>query len=140
MNLILQNRLNYNIYRALKFVYNDLTSNYEQLLAKGSHVSMSVRLMHTIAIEVLNCINEIALKYLQELFERHSHSYGTRNEEKLFQNWFNNVRYGYYSFKYLGTKIWNNLPTNVKVCTDLNELKKNLKLWKNCSCLTRGAT
>jgi len=125
-------------YRALKFVYNDFTSDYEQLLLKGNHVSMSVHLMHTVAVEVYKCMYNIAPEYIQALFERHNHCYGTRNESKIVQKRFNTVRHGYYSFKYLGAKIWNNLPRDVKACTSINEFKRNLKSWKNCSCLARG--
>ena len=125
-------------YRALKFVYNDFMSDYESLLLKGNHSSVSVHLMHSIAIEVYKCIKGTSPEYLSDIFERHVHSHGTRNHSKLLQKRFNTVRYGYCSFKYLGAKIWNNLPMNVKESINIGDFKKNLRMWKNCTCLSRG--
>jgi phosphohistidine swiveling domain-containing protein len=125
-------------FRALKFVYNDFSSDYEFLLQKGNHVSISVHLMQTIAIEVYKCVNGIAPEYLRDLFCKHDHCHNTRNNDKIIHKRFNTVRYGYYSFKYLGAKIWNNLPVDIKDALSIHEFKKSVKQWKNCNCLSRG--
>ena len=134
MKVIIKKFLNYNTELDI-CIHN---SNYKDLFLKGDHLIMSVHLMHTIAIEVYKCINGIAPKYLQDLFIKQNHRYGMRNSSNVMLNRFQTVKYGYSSFKYLGAKIWNNLPNEVKNAMDVNTFKHELKSYKNCNCLIRG--
>ena len=131
---------NYNIkrleklqFRALKFVNNDFESSCEELLSKSNVLSISIHLLHNIAIEVYKCINNLAPDYLCNIFERQDNHYGTRNVNKLIQNRFKTYKYGYQSFKYIGSKVWNNIPSEIKNVESLREFKYNIKKWKsNC--------
>ena len=53
----------------------------------------------------------------------------------LLQPKFNTKRYGYRSFKYFGSKIWNSLPTSIKNLDDLDLFKRDLFNW----CMTDHA-
>ncbi len=45
------------------------------------------------------------------------------------------VTYGYKSFTYLGAKLWNEMPTNIKNVMTITEFKERLKAWDGqCKC------
>ena len=112
---------------------NDFESSCEELLSKSNVLSISIHLLHNIAIEVYKCINNLAPDYLCNIFERQDNHYGTRNVNKLIQNRFKTYKYGYQSFKYIGSKVWNNIPSEIKNVESLREFKNNIKKWKsNC--------
>ena len=127
-------------YRALKFVFNDFQNSYEDLLVKSKNLSVSVYIMHCIVTEVFKCLNELAPVYLQDMFVRHQTRYVTRNEDKLLQRRFKTEKYGYYSFSYLGAKLWNRMPPHIKNAVNLYDFKNQLKSWDDCSCLYKVDT
>ena len=59
--------------RALRFVYEDHSVSYEQLLDKAKMPSLYVRRQRTMAIETFKIINKIAPVCLQDLLHtKHS--------------------------------------------------------------------
>ena len=124
-------------YRALKFVYNEFDVSYEDLLKKSKTLSISVHMMHCIAVEVFKCLNDIAPVYLREMFSKHSRSHNTRSVNSLTQSRFNTYKYGFYSFKYLGAKLWNAMPNNIRCAVTLKDFKDKIKNWDDCSCLCK---
>ena len=55
--------------RALRFVYEDHLSSYEQLLDKAKMPSLKIRRQRTMAIETFKFINKIAPVCLQDLLQ-----------------------------------------------------------------------
>ena len=123
--------------RALRFVYDDYVSSYEELLLKNNHSSISVHYMHCLASEVYKCINDIAPEYLRNIFVKQNHGYSLRDHCSLIQNRFKTVKYGYNSFGYLGAKIWNKMSINIKNSTCYEDFSLKLKDWTDCSCLMK---
>ena len=111
--------------RALRFMYYDFESTYEELLRKGNHRSISVILIHAIAIEVYKCLNELSPEYMSSMFQNQNHNYNVRNCNSLKLKKFNTLKYGYNSFTYLGAKVWNNYQTTLKNPLLLLRLKSN---------------
>ena len=60
---------------------------------------------------------------------RQGSKYNLRDQSRLLQIKFNTKRYGYRSFKYFGSKIWNSLPTIIKNLDALNMFKRDLFNW-----------
>lgn len=123
--------------RALRFLYDDFDSTYNELLAKGNHKSMSVLLMHSIATEVYKSLNGLSPDYMVNMFTRNNHDYNMRNRQGLIQPSFSTIKYGYSTFSYLGAKIWNRLPNDVKESSSLSVFKNRLSLYQDCSSLLR---
>lgn len=123
--------------RALRFLYDDFDSTYTELLAKGNHRSISVLLMHTIATEVYKSLNGMSPDYMVNVFRRTNHQYNVRNQHGLIQPSFSTMKYGFNTFSYLGAKIWNNLPNNVKEAGSLDVFKNRLSFYHDCSSLMR---
>ena len=47
------------------------------------------------------------------------------------------THYGIQSVRYLGPKMWNMVPDNIKNCNSLNKFKNSIKLWKPNECPCR---
>ena len=121
-------------FRALRFVSNDFTSNYDDLLNSMKKNTLLLNRIQTLAIEMYKCVNDNAPEYLCNLFDQHNISYVLRDNNRLFQNRFKTVKYGLRSIRYMGAKLWNELPVNLKDSTSLEIFKDLIKKWEGpCS-------
>jgi hypothetical protein len=127
--------------RALRFVYNDYISSYDQLLQKANMNTLYLCRLRSIAIETFKIMNNIGPNYLSDLLEEKSHEHDMRSKRNVTQPKVNSVSYGINSFRYKGAKIWNSLPNNLKHCLTLEEFKMLIKTWYgpqcNCQMCTR---
>ncbi len=64
----------------LRFLFNDFTSSYAELLKKSEQPSIPILLIRSIAIEVYKCINEIAPEYLCTFLTKHNIPYDLRDD------------------------------------------------------------
>ena len=114
--------------RALRFVYNDFTSSYEELLHMSKLPSLKVRRMRSIAIETFKIINRKGPSYLYDLIniKKHQYSFRYKNTAQLPQ--VRTTRYGINSFRFTAAKFWNELPQNFRNETDF---KSNFKINKH---------
>ena len=56
-------------------------------------------------------------------------NYDLRNKSRLLQPKFNTYKYGYNSFIYLGSKLWNSLPSHLKHIDDLYNFRREIYKW-----------
>ena len=56
--------------------------------------------------------------------------YNLRDSNRLQQPEFQTVRYGYPSFRFYGSKLWNALPADVKKSENLLHIKNNITQWR----------
>ena len=115
--------------RALATVYCDKSLAYEDMLKKSSQLCIRLNLIRLLAIEMFKCMNGLNPLYIKDMFSGKDSSYNLRDNRRLMQPKSNTKRYGYKSFKYLGSKVWNCLPPCVKNVNDLNLFKKNIYIY-----------
>ncbi|CAB4041326.1 Hypothetical predicted protein [Paramuricea clavata] len=80
------------------------------------------------AVMTFKCMNNLAPKYLCDMFEKRSciHNRSTRNCNSIQIPLFKTAS-GQRSFAFRGASIWNNLDTELKKCTSLKTFKSQLK-------------
>lgn len=80
------------------------------------------------AVMTFKCMNNLAPKYLCDMFEKRSciHNRSTRNCNSIQIPLFKTTS-GQRSFAFRGASIWNNLDTELKKCTSLKSFKSKLK-------------
>jgi hypothetical protein len=121
--------------QVLCFVYNDYTSSYEELLIISGQPSIAIHIIRNMAIQVFKCLHEISPEYVCSLLTKHHVQYNLRDGNKLTQKHFNTVTYGKRSFAYMGEKLWNCMPNEIKNSITLKEFKERLKTWDGpCVC------
>ena len=122
--------------RALRFVFGDYVSSYENLMKEAKLVNIYLMRLRQLAVEVYKSLNGLGPKYIQELFSINDVQYDTRSN-RLTQPKFKTITYGFNSISYKGTKIWNGLPEPLQNAISLQEFKRLIKTWEgpNCDCL-----
>ena len=122
--------------RALRFIYNDLSSSYETLLRKVQMPSLNVQRLHFILTEIYKTFNKTNPLFMHDLIRRKNIKYELRRNYILDVPNVNTKAFGLHSFRYLGTHIWNLLPNDLKSAQNVTQFKKMLKTWSGpmCSC------
>ena len=115
--------------RALRFIFFDYASPYRELLKHGQFLSLSALRIRYLAIEMDKCVHGLNPPYLNELFKSKDTSYHFRDSNRLQQPEFQTVRYGFKSFPYYGSKLWNAPQAEVKKSENVNHFKKNATQW-----------
>ena len=132
-NRKLNNRINRIHERALRIVYYDKLSSFEELLLKDNSVSIHIRNIQILALEIYKVVNDISPEIMKQVFQiKKSLRYPSRN---IFET--RNIHtssYGIESLANLGPKIWSLVPDDIKAIKSFNLFKKNIKLWKPNKC------
>jgi hypothetical protein len=121
--------------RALRFVYQDYLSSYELLLLRGNHSMLYINRLRSMAVEVFKALNDYSPEYIKDMFEIKDINYNLRTAVSLKQPKYNSITHGFNSFRYKGTKIWNDLPHEIKSCLSLKEFIEMIKKWQGPKCL-----
>ena len=130
-------------YRALRMVYRDETSSFNELLEKDGAVTIHHRNLQFLAIEMYKVFKGLAPTFLSDIFEKHQNanteniSANTRSATS-FYNPCNpkTVKYGLETLRSIGPKIWNMIPVDLKNTASLPVFKTKIKKWvpHNCPC------
>jgi ribonuclease P/MRP protein subunit RPP40 len=120
--------------RGLRFVYNDYTSDYEQLLAKASLPTLELGRLRNICTEMYKAINGHSPNYICNLFQEKTTHYSLRDPLNIHIPRPKTTKFGKHSFRYFGSHLWNNLPSQIKQSKDINTFKNLIKSWTGPSC------
>ena len=125
----LNSKINAMHFRALKIVYRDNVSTFDELLKRDNSVRVHHRNIQFLAIEMFKVKLGIAPSFMNDTFQKRSQS--------EFYNYNNprTVLYGTETIRCLGPKIWKNLPYSIKTSSN-KVFKENVKKWipTNCPC------
>ena len=130
------NRINKLHERALRLVYSDYESTFEDLLTKDGSFTVHHYNIQTLAIELYKVYNNISQTIFGELFTRNNNGYYLRSKSDFVIPQIRTVLKGSNSIRYFGPIIWNLIPEELKNITSLNIFKKEIRRWKpkNCPC------
>ena len=99
--------------RCLRVVYNDRLSSFTELLNKDNFVSLHVRNIERLAIEMFRFYNGLSPPLMNNIFKvRAKNSYNFRHFSQIYRPMVKSVYHGIESISYLGPKIWEILPKN----------------------------
>ena len=132
---ILNNKINRIHERALRIVYKDNVSSFEDLLLIDNSFTVHERNIQTLAIELYKVVNRLSPKIMDFVFPlKKVIRYPNENIFKTTN--IKTVAWGTESLGYLGPKIWNIIPDNLKSLKSLPLFIKNIRTWKpfNCPC------
>ena len=116
-------------------VYNDMSSSFDELLLRNDSVSMHIRNIQLLDVELYKVANGLSPKMMSHVFPlKVNQRYPTKNIFKSRN--VHSLNYGTESLSHLGPKIWSLLPDDLKNIKSLNAFKINIRQWRpaNCSC------
>ena len=85
--------------RTLRILYNDSTSDYNQLLNKSSKASMEVKRLRNLALAMFKTLNNLNPEYMKEIFYKTANVTHRPFNIKVNQN--NTTKHGNKSLKSL---------------------------------------
>ena len=115
--------------RALRIIYRDKVSSYDQLLENANVMPLDLIRLKYLAVETFKCIKGYNPKYLNDLFIKKDQNYALRDQDTVIQRRFKTYTFGYNSFSYFGSKVWNNLPTDLKNTSSTDTFKAGIDKW-----------
>ena len=115
--------------RALRILYDDHTSTYDELLEKAGTNTLLINRLRILALTVFKSLNALNPPCLNDIFSKKCVPYRMRDSSIIEQPKHRTTTFGLRSFSYVGAKMWNELPTYLKETTDLNDFKSLLDTW-----------
>ena len=109
--------------RALRAVYCDTRSSYDELLRKAKLTTLGCRRLQDIAIITYKAKYNIYPPYIKDIFKLDKPRYGLRNSGDYFIPRYNTTTCGRQSLRYVGPVIWSKLS---KTQNQFTALKRKL--------------
>ena len=132
----LNNRINTLHERALRLVYKDTYSSFQDLLHRDKSVTIHHRNLQKLVTEMYKVKNGIAPMIMNCIFEENSSHYTLRNNRIWTTHNVRTVNSGTETLSFRGPKTWDLLPESIKGAKSLAEFKTKIKTWKpeGCTC------
>ena len=133
---MLNNRINKIHERALRIVYNDDHSSFDELLNRDGSFTIHEKNIQVLAIEIFKVINGLSPEIMKHVFPlKESYEYSSRFPFKTVN--INSVSYGTETLSFIRPKIWALVPNDLRKIKSLPEFKRKIKLWKPQKCPCR---
>ena len=132
----LSNKINNVHEKALRIVYSDYKSTFQELLDKDASFSVHHRYIQTLAIEIYKHIHRLSPAIMGEVFRiNRTLPYNLRTQNYFSSRVPETVKYGTETISCLAPKVWALVPEKLKECSCLEAFKSKIKKWKpDCSC------
>ena len=136
-NRTLNNKINKLHERALRIVYSNETSSFEDLLQKDKSFTIHERKLQKLGRLMYQVKNNLCPKIVKDVFLIREILYNLRNKciwesQNLRTNF-----YGTETISFRGPKIWMTIPDSIKNSTSLTTFKQAIKRWKPSGCTCR---
>ena len=132
----MNNKMNKLHERALRILYKDDISFFENLLEKDNSVKIHDGNIKLLAKEMYKVYNNILPNALGEFLTNRALNYNLRHASTFIRDKVSTTYYGTNSLQILGPKIWDLLPPDIKSAESLESFQAKIKTWKveNCPC------
>ena len=140
-NLFHSRRLNKKINsiheRALRITYRDNTSAFQGLLNKDNSVSIHHRNLQVLATKMFKIHRGLSPDILRETFVSKTSLYNLHRNDTFNKRKVHSVYHGTESLSFLGPKIWDLVPVELKQSETLYSFKLKIKNWILFECPCR---
>ena len=129
--------------RALRAVYMDETSSFEELLKKDGSFSIHHRNIHILATEMYKVKHKLSPIFMEDVFSENTLSNesvasGTREHNDFYVTSNpKSTNFGIETIRHIGPKIWNQIPDSIKNAKSLETFKSSIKEWTPVHCPCR---
>ena len=123
--------------RALRLVYDDFKSTFEELLVRDKSFSIHHQNIQTLAIEIYKFLHGLSNGNFKDFFVLKNNRHNIRSKCDLAVPLVNTVLKGKNSLRYFGPVIWNSIPLDIRLLDSFNTFKSKIRQWKpeNCHCI-----
>ena len=125
----LNNKINSIHERALRITYQDDTSTFQELLNKDNSVSIHHRNLQVLATKMFKIHRDLSPEILRETLASKTSSYNLRRNGTFEKRKVHSVYHGTELLSFLGPKIWDLVPMELKQSETLYSFKLKIKNW-----------
>ena len=122
-NRKLSNHINRIHERALRIAYQDHNSTFNEILAKDGSFKIHDSNLQKLLIEIFKVKIKLAPEIMNEVFDFIECRHPLRNELRFKSRNICTVRYGIETADFVSSRVWTNVPNELKKSTSLNEFK-----------------
>ena len=133
----LNNKINRIHERALRIAYKDNVSSFENLLLMDNSVTVHQRNLQLLMIEIYKTRNNLNPSFMKQIFEAKVLPYNLRCSEKLQLPKAKTTGLGIDTVRFVGGRVWETLPTELKTSSSLKIFKRHIKSHKCDACNCR---
>ena len=122
---------------ALRFVYDDFKSTYEELLNKANIPFWHIKRIRTMAVETFRILNDMSPPVLSDLVRiKDCSSYIFRYQNVLQVPQVRTTKYGKKNFRFAAAILRNSFQDNLRQVSSFNQFKALNSNWsvKDCKC------
>ena len=132
----LNERINHIHEKALRIVYKDFNSSFQELLIKDNSSNIHHRNLQKLVTEIFKVKNGLSPELMNDVFEFIEKPYSLRTTSHFRSRKIRTTKYGIETPSYLGPKLWNLVPNEYKTIESLEAFKVKIKTWvpENCPC------
>ena len=117
--------------RCLRLIYNDKKSSFKDFLEKDGSVFIHYRNLRTLAVKLFKVFKGLSPVIFVEAFPvRQQSQYNMRNYSYFAMPRAKTVNHGLESLSYIGSTLWDSIPSHMKEIDSINEFKHVIKTWK----------
>ena len=120
--------------RALRITYQDKTSTFKKLRNKTTPVSIHHRNLQVSAVEMFKIHGDLSPKILRETFVSKTSSNNICRNDTFEKRQVHSVYHGTKSLSFLGPKIWDLVPVELKQSDSLDSFKSKIRNWVPFEC------
>ena len=134
------NKINKLHERALRIVYDDYNSKFEELLTKDGSFTIHQQNIQTLAIEMFKIYNRFSQIAFLDLFNQYNNEdnfYSLRSQPDFQIPRINTTLKGAESVRYFGPVIWNSIPVEIRNIKNFETFKTEIRKWKPIKCPCR---
>ena len=121
------NKINRLHERCLRTVYGDNVSSFEELLHKDRSISVHVKNIKTLAIEMFKVSNKLMIPLMNAIFVKRNNAYNLCKPSEFVRPKVRSVFHGKESISYLGPQIWDMIPIEMKNLKTISAFKREVK-------------
>ena len=115
--------------RCLRLIYNDKKSFFKDLLENNRSVSLHHKNLRTLAVELPKVFKGLSPVVFAEAFPvRQQSQFNMRNYSYFAMPRAKTANHGLESLLYIGSKLWDSIPSHMKEIDSINNLNMSLKL------------
>ncbi len=118
---------------ALRMVFNDYSSSYQELLKRAKTCTLEIRWKRQLVTEIYKATHNLTPPYITSLFSPIIVNYDLRSNKPIGQPKFQTQINGYHSLRNEGTMLWAALPNALKKPKILVLLNAWLYILSSCN-------
>ena len=123
--------------RALRIAHKDHRHDFGYLLEQSNSVPIHVRNLQLLMMEIFKTKSHLNSPFMKDIFQKRNVNYNLRHGNDAQLPKVRTTSFGIKTITYLGSRLWQLLPQEIKQSHTLSIFNERIKCWKGGECNCR---